>query len=88
MQVVVGAEARVARIHGSICHELAHILIDRFGLRQSERAANYLAARVGTDEQARYAAELAAAQADLDALDGTRSPIAYRGTSDLFEPLT
>jgi len=44
MQVVVGAEARVARIHGSICHELAHILIDRFGLRQSERAANYLAA--------------------------------------------
>lgn len=56
-------------------------------LRRIRIAATFLAARVGTDEQARYVAELAAAQADLAALDGTRSPIAYRGTGDVFAAL-
>jgi hypothetical protein len=35
---------RPARIHSFIVHELAHILLDDYGIEQSERAARYLGA--------------------------------------------
>lgn len=40
----VHPESRITRIHGLICHEIAHVLLDRYGLSQSEKAANYLGA--------------------------------------------
>jgi hypothetical protein len=42
--VHIGRAPRRTRIHGLITHEIAHILLDEYRIRQSERAANYLGA--------------------------------------------
>lgn len=43
-RLFVPTNARLARIHGVLAHEIAHVLLDQHGISQSERAACYLGA--------------------------------------------